>query len=254
LRVLPKTATAPKPDVQAAKDDWVRWNDYGIGLFLQGDLKGAEAAFHKAAEADPRNADGWVNIGRARVQEGDIQGGRVVLEKGLALSPDLPRANFFYARILKEEGKYEEAIARLKNVLTQFPRDRVARNELGRVLFLQRRYADAVREFQQTLSIDPEDLQAHYNLMLCYSGLGDEAHANDHKVRYLRLKADESAQAITGPYRQGHPEDNNERQLIHEHVSVAVGKPAQPKRYASKVADVRRSRAEPLTGGGGVLH
>jgi tetratricopeptide (TPR) repeat protein len=110
----------------------------------------------------------------------------------------------------------------LRIVLEQFPRDRVVRNEFGRVLFLQKRYADAVKEFEQTLSIDPEDLQAHYNLMLCYNGLGDDAKANEHKARYLRFKADESAQAITGPYRQTHPEDNNERQAIHEHVSVAL--------------------------------
>ena len=39
---------------------------------------------------------------------------------------------------------------------------------------------------------------------------------------YMRFKADESAQAITGPYRQLNPEDNNERQAIHEHVSVPL--------------------------------
>lgn len=70
--------------------------------------------------------------------------------------------------------------------------------------------------------VDAEDLQAHYNLMLCYNGLGNEKLAAEHKVRYLRFKADESAQAITGPYRQAHPEDNNERQAIHEHVSVPL--------------------------------
>jgi hypothetical protein len=71
-------------------------------------------------------------------------------------------------------------------------------------------------------AIDPEDLQAHYNLMLCYSGLGNEKLAKEHQARYLRFKADESSQAITGPYRQAHPEDNNERQSIHEHVSVSL--------------------------------
>ena len=69
---------------------------------------------------------------------------------------------------------------------------------------------------------DPEDLQAHYNLMLCYNGLGDEKMAKEHEARYLRFKADEAAQTITGPYRLAHPEDNNERQNIHEHVSVAL--------------------------------
>jgi Flp pilus assembly protein TadD len=239
LSVAARNTPAPQPRVTLAKEDWSRWNDYGIGLFLQGDLKGSAAAFQKAADIDPQNPDGWVNIGRALVQEGDIGGARIVLEKALALKPDLARANFFYARILKEEGKYDDAIVRLRNVLAQYPRDRVVRNEVGRILFLQKKYSEAVAEFNQTLSIDPEDLQAHYNLMLCYSGLGDEARANEHKERYLRFKADESAQAITGPYRQAHPEDNNERQPIHEHVSVALYPPAKTaKRIAASPATV----------------
>jgi len=58
--------------------------------------------------------------------------------------------------------------------------------------------------------------------MLCYTGLGDETRANAHKERYLRFKADESSQALTGAYRQSHPEDNNERQSIHEHTTVPL--------------------------------
>jgi tetratricopeptide (TPR) repeat protein len=239
LNVLSRSVPAPQPKLTLAKEDWSRWNDYGIGLFLQGDLKGAAAAFQKAADIDPQNPDGWVNIGRALVQEGDTGGARIVLEKALALKPGLARANFFYARILKEEGKYDDALARLKQILEQYPRDRVVCNEVGRILFLQKKYAAAVAEFNQTLAIDPEDLQAHYNLMLCYSGLGDEPHANEHKERYLRFKADESAQAITGPYRQAHPEDNNERQPIHEHVSVALNAlPKTGKRAAASPATV----------------
>ena len=72
------------------------------------------------------------------------------------------------------------------------------------------------------LAVDPEDLQAHYNLMLAYRGMGDEKMAREHENRYLRFKADESAQTITGPYRLRNPEDNNERQSIHEHVSVPL--------------------------------
>jgi tetratricopeptide (TPR) repeat protein len=156
------------------------------------------------------------------VQEGDTEGARAVLEKALAIAPQLARANFFDARVLREEGKYDDAIGRLQIVLGQYPRDRVVINELGRIYFLQKKYAEAVKTFQKTLAIDPEDLQANYNLMLCYNGLGDETRANEHKERYLRFKADEAAQAITGAYRQAHPEDNNERQLIHEHVSVPL--------------------------------
>jgi hypothetical protein len=53
--------------------------------------------------------------------------------------------------------------------------------------------------------------------MLCYRGLGNNEQAGREEQLYERFKADESSQAITGPYRQLHPDDNNERQSIHEH-------------------------------------
>ncbi|HXJ04593.1 MAG TPA: tetratricopeptide repeat protein [Candidatus Acidoferrum sp.] len=258
LRVLPRSAAAPKPEVKLAKGDWTRWNDYGIGLFLQGDLKGAAAAFEKITEIDPQNADGWVNIGRCLVQEGDMAGAQKVLDKALAVAPKLARANFFYARVLREEGKYDEAKGYLRNVLAQYPRDRVTLDELGRILFLQKQYAEAVKTFQQTLAIDPEDLQANYNLMLCYNGLGDETRANEHKKRYLRFKADEASQTITGAYRQAHPEDNNERQLIHEHVSVTLDTGTPKKTAIARKAvdsrtsmEARRKVEAPTKAGGG---
>jgi Tfp pilus assembly protein PilF len=191
-------------------------------LLLQGDLKAAQAAFEKVTEVDPQNPDGWVNIGRAALQEGDVTRARAVLEKALAIEPKLARANFFYGSLLKTTGDYDQAAARFQIVLAQYPQDRVALNNLGRVLFLQRKYADAVKVLQQVLAVDPEDLQAHYNLMLCYNGLGDEKMSKEHEARYRRFKADEASQTITGPYRQLNPEDNNERQNIHEHVSVPL--------------------------------
>jgi tetratricopeptide (TPR) repeat protein len=170
-----------------------------------------------------------VNVGRALVQEGDTDGAKKVLDKALAIAPKLARANFFYARVLREEGNYTDAATKLQIVLAQYPRDRVVINELGRIFFLQKRYAEAVQTLQRTIAIDPEDLQANYNLMLCYNGLGDEKRANEHKERYLRFKADEASQAITGAYRQSHPDDNLERQPVHEHVSVPLdsSKPKQ---------------------------
>lgn len=222
LSIAPKNGPALQPKTELHAEDWQRWNDYGIGLLLQGDLKGAEVAFQTVTEIDPKNPDGWVNIGRAAVQEGDMDRARTVLQKAIALSPDLARAHYFYARVLRSDGNYDGAAAELQRVLAQYPRDRVAINDLGRIQFLQRKYKDAITTLNGVLAIDPEDLQAQYNLMLCYGGLGDQKQAHEHELRYLRFKADESSQTITGPYRQLHPEDNNERQAIHEHVSVPL--------------------------------
>jgi tetratricopeptide (TPR) repeat protein len=222
LPAVPGNAPTPEAKVQLQPGDWQRWNDYGIGLLLQGDLKAAQAAFEEVTEIDSSNPDGWVNIGRAAVQEGDMDRARTALEKALSVSPNLARAHFFYAKVLRADGQYNEAADHLRRVVAQYPRDRVALNDLGRILFLERKYADAVNVLQAVLAVDPEDLQAHYNLMLCYNGLGNEKQAKEHQQRYLRFKADEASQAITGNYRRLNPEDNNERQAIHEHISVPL--------------------------------
>jgi tetratricopeptide (TPR) repeat protein len=222
LTVLRPGSPLPAPEIVTEKADWHRWNDYGIGLFLQGDLKAAEAAFIHTTQADPDNPDGWVNIGRVRLQEGNLAGATQVLDKALLLSPKLARAHYFYSRVLREEGNYPAAITQLQLVTAQYPYDRVVRNDLGRVLFLERRYAQARDQFLKAIAIDPEDLEANYNLMLCYTGLGDDKQAAAYQERYMRFKANEAAQTLTGPYRAKHPFDNLERQPIHEHGSVPL--------------------------------
>jgi tetratricopeptide (TPR) repeat protein len=209
-----------KPAVR--KLDRERWNDWGIGLLLQGDLKGAEYAFRKVTEADPDYPDGWINIARALIQEGETEEARPLLERALKLNPKLARAHFFLAMVQKAADEYDQAAASLRTVTAQYPRDRVAQNQLGRVLFLQRDYAGAVRAFRAALAVDPEDVQAHYSLMLAFRGLGDMEAARRHERLFRRFKADESAQTLTAKRRMASPEDNNERQAIHEHESIPL--------------------------------
>ncbi len=202
------------------KQDRERWNDWGIGLLLQGDLKGAEYAFHRVTEAEPSYPDGYVNIARALIQEGETEAARPFLDKALALSPKLARAEFFLATIQKTAGDYDGALASLAEARRQYPRDRVVVDQVGRIMFLQRRYAEAVVALKDTLTIDPEDLQAHYNLMLCYRGLGQNENAEREQKLFLRFKADESSQSLTEKPRLQNPEENNERQPIHDHDAL----------------------------------
>jgi tetratricopeptide (TPR) repeat protein len=224
LAVVGKTAPVPdsKPYLHASVRE--RWNDYGIGLLLQGDLKGAEAAFLKVSGMDPAYADGPVNVARARIQEGNVTAAIPVLQQALAIDPKLAKTHFFMGSALKTLGRYDEAIDHLRAASQLYPRDRVVLNQIGRIQFLQRRFEEAIATFQRVLGVDPEDLQAHYNLMLCYQGLGNATLAAREQALYTRFKADESAQVITGPYRLKSPDDNNERQQIHEH-GRAAGRP-----------------------------
>ena len=204
------------------KLDRERWNDWGIGLLLQGDLKGAEYAFKKVTEAEPGYADGWLNVARALIQEGETEAAKPYIDRALQADSSLGRICFFKALIEKTDGDYDAALDSLQKVRSIYPKDRVVLNQIGRVLFLQRKYAEAVIALRGCLGVDAEDVQAHYNLMLCYRGLGDQEKARREELLFRRFKADESAQAITAKPRLLSPEDNNERQPIHDHESVRL--------------------------------
>ena len=213
----------PQPKYENMRE---RWNDYGIGLLLQGDLKAAETAFLKVTEIEPAYLDGWVNVARVRIREGDMQGAEAMLDKAFeiqkTLSPENPhraKVHYFYALIQEADGNYDTAIEHLQRAASQFPRDTRVRNKLGRMHFLKRSYETALAEFQKTLTVDPEDLDAHYNMMRCYRALKNPSLAAKSQKLYLRFKADESVDAITGIPRRADPDVNRERQRIHEHTN-----------------------------------
>jgi tetratricopeptide (TPR) repeat protein len=221
-----------------AKEDRERWNDWGIGLLLQGDLKGAEYAFLRVTEAEPGYADGWLNVARALIQEGETDRAKPFIEKALSIDNSLARTHFFKAMIQKADGDYDGALASLRLVESKYPRDRVNLNQIGRIHFLKKEYANAVEALRRVLAVDPEDVQAHYTLMLAYKGLGEGEKAAREEKLFRRFKADEASQSITAKPRMLSPEDNNERQVIHDHESVPLEK--AKKRPA---AVVRRSDA-----------
>src|SRR5262249_11508331 len=72
---------------------WQRWNDYGIGLLLEGSTKGGQKGELKQAEevfrkvADLGQADGWVNLARVYQREGRIPDALAALEKAANHEP-----------------------------------------------------------------------------------------------------------------------------------------------------------------------
>ena len=217
-----------RPVVERA--DRERWNDWGIGLLLQGDLKGAEYAFGRVTQAEPGYADGWLNAARALIAEGEVDRAEPFISRALAADSSLGRIYFFKAMIEKARGDYPAALRSLERTASQYPRDRVVLNQMARVLFLQRAYEKALAVLDRVCAIDPEDLQMHYTAMLAHRGLGHAELAAREEQLFRRFKADEPSQAITAARRLLSPEENNERQAIHEHGSVPLTAPVRASR------------------------
>ena len=232
-----KTPTAWTPIAQKA--DRERWNDWGIGLLLQGDLKGAEYAFQQVTRAEPEYADGWLNVARALIQEGETEAAKPYIAESLKRNGSLGRTYYFRALIEKADGDYEAAVTSLAITLDKYPRDRVVLNQMARILFLQRKYEEALKYLDRVALVDPEDIQMHYTAMLCYRGLGNQEGAAREEKLFRRFKAEEASQAITATRRMLSPEDNNERQPIHEHESVALAGTADRRTRPAGAAGVK---------------
>lgn len=225
----PPASRLPPPGEKRGNPDppWLRWNDYGIGLFLQGDYKGAARAWTRVAELAPDKPDGPLNRARAEIAEGRLEDAKESLAQAERVRPGWPKVAFFRAAVEKEEGRLDDAERDLKAVLTKFPLDRVAWNNLGSVYWLAGRYPQSIEAYGKTLAIDSEDLNAHYNLMRVFRALGDRARAAHHEAEYRRYKEDETARAVAADFRREDAWANRESLPIHVHAE-ATPPPAEP--------------------------
>jgi hypothetical protein len=187
--------------------EWMRWNDYGIGLLLEGEfagekgeLKQALAAFQKVAELG--QADGFVNQARVHQKEGNVAAAVAALQAAAQHAKPAPPwvVSWLTGLVNAQNGYFEEAIANFESIVSDethravrsrnfdFRRDPAVWTQLGVTQFelakgeaKRRRLTEAaqwldrsVASFERTLQIDPEDVAAHHNLALVFERLAGE--------------------------------------------------------------------------------
>jgi len=73
------------------------------------------SAFQAVTEIDPKNPDGWDHIGRAAVQEGDMD--RATHRPATGNCAQARSClHYFYARVLRSDGNYDGAAEELRKV------------------------------------------------------------------------------------------------------------------------------------------
>ena len=203
---------------------WERWNDFGIGLFLEDDTRSAIQAFDSVASILPQSPEGPINLARVYLSEGTVGPAEKALEEAERRRPAYLKTAYFLGEVQQRNGLYDEAIAEWMRVYAVYPRDRVLLLNIGRAHYLAGRYEEALAWFDRTLDVDPEDIGALYNRMLTLAALGFADELTQAQALYEYHKADEEALAFTAAYKQRHPMDNREAQPKHEHELWAVSK------------------------------
>ncbi|HYT88281.1 MAG TPA: hypothetical protein VEL76_06145 [Gemmataceae bacterium] len=207
--LLPVAGGQEVPTQLSAIPAWQRWNDYGIGCFLEGGPEGksggekgqAEAAFRRLLspefrDAKDAHAHAHVNLARVHLAYGGQQRldqAREALTEARQCEPPAPwwTVAWFNGLVNVQNGNFPEAIQNFEQILDpknrdsvrrlDFTRDFVVRTELGKTLFLRAQqeegqHADtflrrAIDQFEQVLELDAENVVAHEFLNKCYGRL-----------------------------------------------------------------------------------
>jgi len=205
--------------------EWQRWNDYGIGLLLEGDKGSEKGELIQAAQAFEMveklgRADGPLNLARVYFKEGRLDDAVAALQRAAKFDPPAPRWTIAWLNGLvnKQNGYLDKAITEFRSILEDrypeldkrgfdFSKDYEVINELGQTLFerakLERGDANrsqqiaflrqAEEQFKKTLALDSENVAAHYNLALIYAQLGDAKPAEEHRQLHERFRPDDNA-------------------------------------------------------------
>jgi Tfp pilus assembly protein PilF len=213
LNLGENAATAPATPQQ----EMLRWNNYGIALLDQQQYAASAEAFEHVLKLQPDYADGWTNLAIANLSYEKYEPASKALERSLALAPGNPRALFYAAMIDRVYGRLEGAIEKFKAVLGAYPQLRQARQELGFTYYQQKKYALAREQYEMLQQIDPDDLSAHYNLMLIYRRLGMKEKASQQAAYFSDRKDDPGAGAYAQEYLRNHTEISSESVPWHVH-------------------------------------
>jgi tetratricopeptide (TPR) repeat protein len=207
-------ATKPQPN---ENPEWMRWNNYGIGLLDAQQYAAGVSAFEHVAALRPDYADAPTNIAITYIQWEKYNDALPYLHKSLSLAKDNARALYYLALVQRNEGDVDEAIANLQRVAAQFPRSRDAHRELGFSFYQEHKYDLARAEYQAVQSIDPDDLAAHYNLAILYRRLGMKDKAAVEAAYFADEKDDPTASTYALEYLRKHHEIAQESVPWHVH-------------------------------------
>jgi tetratricopeptide (TPR) repeat protein len=225
------------------KPAWQRWNDYGIGCLIEGgpeekkgELRQAEEAFKELLKRYPKEAGGnaYLNLARVYEKEGRLNEAAKALDEARKAGAPWWTVAWFNGLVnlqnATDREHFEAAIANFKGILDpdkqphdrgfDFTKDYVVMNALGRAYYDRAQVEGnnppardpflllAIEQYERVLTLDSEDLDAHYGLHQCYRLLArtmpkvklpekapgtDEASMQDPARTLLDDKAEKSA-------------------------------------------------------------
>lgn len=134
------------------------------------------------------DADARIVLGSALMNDGDIEGASLQIERALQQSPNDMEGHYYRGVIARLRGDLEGALKEMEVVVNAKPQHVQAQVELG-TLELQLGNLDRARQaLEQAVSINPDIPENHYQLSLVYGRLGMPEKAQVQRAEFQKLR------------------------------------------------------------------
>lgn len=153
------------------------------------DTSGALAALRQYTKLEPGNTTAWLDLAWLLADRKDPA--TVALTDSLSLLPDTEvstRASYIRGVYHSNVGMDSKAIAVFDSIITVNYTFIDAYIEKGIILHDQKRFAEALKTFQQALLINSKNAELYYWISRCHEGLGNGAEAEDWIRKYEALR------------------------------------------------------------------
>jgi len=138
----------------------------------------ASAAARKALELDPSSAEAHTALAYVKHHyDWDWPGAEAEFRRSLELNSNNPITHLRYAEYLSTAGRHDEAIREVRLAHDLSPLSLVISSNIARLLYLARRYDQAITEAQQILTVNPNRGYTRIHLAFSYEEKGDCAAA-----------------------------------------------------------------------------
>ena len=144
-------------------------NTLGLCYFDCEQFEVADHYFNKTISIAPTFIPAHLNLVRSFYSQGKLDDAIRYLKQLLAKYPDIYQINLSLADIFRDEKQYSDAILTYKKVLESDVRNFDASNNLSVCLLALGEVHNATEIFFQTLNIRPDDLKVLRNLCICFS-------------------------------------------------------------------------------------
>lgn len=160
--------------------------------------------YHEALNIDPNRQDALYGLGLAEQQKGDLNAAGVALssvismnkgKEGAALNPRLQGAHFYLGQVLREQGRYDDAINEFRTALGLNRSDADTLFELAKTFALNGNNDDASQAFDVALAFVPDFREAYVEVEKLANTMGNQARADYARAMIMVLDG-KSADAI----------------------------------------------------------